>query len=89
MVEILYGIQLPLHLLPIDHHYPSNHQPMEPMSSHPMYIHQLDKMMQMYYKLDEKQLLLELLLLEFEQQVELLHDVCAAAGVAAGVCAAA
>ena len=61
VVEILYGILLPLHLLPIVHHYPSNHQPMEPMSSHPMYIHQLDKMMQMYYKLDEKQLLLELL----------------------------
>ena len=46
---------------------------MEPMSSHPMYIHQLDKMMQMYYKLDEKQLLL-VLLLEFEQQVELLLE---------------
>ena len=54
VVEILYGILLPLHLLPIVHHYTSNHQPMEPMSSHPMYIHKLDKMMQMYYKLDEK-----------------------------------
>ncbi len=31
------------HLPPIVHHYPSNHLPMEPMSSHPMYIHQLDK----------------------------------------------
>ena len=54
VVEILYGIQQPLHLQPIDRRCPSNRQPMEPMSSHPMYIHQLDKMMQMYYKLDEK-----------------------------------
>ena len=74
MVEILYGILLLLHLLPIVHHYPSNHLPMEPMSSHPMYIHQLDKMMQMNYKLDEKQLLLVQPLLEFEQQVELLLE---------------
>ena len=37
-----------------------------------MYIHQLDMKKQKSCNLDEKQLLLELLLLEFEQQVELL-----------------